>query len=412
MSVIVFPDSPVNGQIYPPKRIPGVNQYKWNASASTWEIVLEIGAPGPTGPTGPQGATGVAGTTGLVGATGPTGPQGATGTNGAFLLTVSPNVGLTLEDYNLSTLYNTLVDDEELSVSVGGAEPTPASEWKEKNLVEVLDTILFPVLQPTYTLPTVSLSASQSGIKEIGAPLTQNLTITAIKNDAGIFTSLNLQRNDTIIASVSGPIGSPYPSLPAQFGFADPNNPNFSYSLSYSNTLTVTTGTTSWDGEGCFNAGLPKDTNKGDTDSRPAQLLSVNARQSSGCLNSSTVSIEGIYPYFWGKSVTAPTAGSIAASIQAGTENKVLASASTGVSAQFDAAAEYIWFAHPAIYTTKTIWFNTPLNQGYIGPTNFINDPVTQTVTSPNGYWAGISYKVYVSNYATNTTGTIQLLNS
>lgn len=39
MSVLIFPDSPVDGQLYPPSPIPGVNQYKWNASASTWEIV-------------------------------------------------------------------------------------------------------------------------------------------------------------------------------------------------------------------------------------------------------------------------------------------------------------------------------------------------------------------------------------
>jgi hypothetical protein len=174
----------------------------------------------------------------------------------------------------------------------------------------------------------------------------------------------------------------------------------------------VTAGTTTWDGTGGFASGLAKKTNKGSTDARPPALLSANAPQSSGALTSSSASINGIYPYFWGKSSAAPSAESIATSIEAGTTTKVLASASGTIGATFDASAEYIWFAHPAADTTKTKWFNTPLNQGSIGAGNFILPPNTRAVNSPNGYWSGINYKIYISDYATNTSGTIQLLNS
>jgi len=373
MTVIVFPDSPTNGQLFPEIPVPGVNQYIWNAASSTWDIV----------------------------------PSG-----GRTLVTIDPNVGLTLMGQNLSTKYNTLVADTEQSVPVGGAPAEAASVWKTRNLVEVLNAILFPLLNPTYTIPTLSLSNSQSGIKEIGSTLSQALTVTGIKNDAGSFGTLAIRKNGTTISSVSNPTGSPHPNIPNQFGYTNPNNPNFSYSHNYTDSLTVTAGSTTWDGTGGFAAGLAKKTNKGTTDSRPPALLSTNAPQTAGSLTSASISINGIYPYFWGKSSAAPSAESIAASIAAGTTTKVLASASGAISATFDASAEYIWFAHPAADTTKTKWFNTPLNQGSIGAGNFILPPNTRAVNSPNGYWSGISYKIYISDYATNTSGTIQLLNS
>ena len=82
MTVIVFPDNPINGQLFPEIPVPGVNQYKWNAAASTWEIVTS---------------------------------------GGRTLVTVDPNVGLALTGQNLSTVYNSLVNDTEQSVPVGGA---------------------------------------------------------------------------------------------------------------------------------------------------------------------------------------------------------------------------------------------------------------------------------------------------
>lgn len=373
MTVIVFPGSPVDGQLFPEIPVPGVKQYVWNAASSTWDIV----------------------------------PQG-----GGTSVTIDPNVGLTLAGQNLSTEYNTLVNDTEQSVPVGGAPAEAASVWKTRNLVEVLDAILFPLLNPTYTIPTISLSYSQSGTKEIGSELDQALTVTGIKNDAGAFGTLTLRKNSSSISSVSGPSGSPYPNIPDQFGYTNPNNPNYSYSHSYTDVITVAAGTTSWDGTGAFAAGLAKNTNKGTTDSRPPALLSPDAPQSSGSLTSASASINGIYPYFWSKSSTVPDATSIAADIEAGATTKVLASASGTIEATFDAASEYVWFAHPAADTTKTKWFNTALNQGSIGPGNFILSPDIESVNSPEGYWSGVNYKIYISGYATNTSGSIQLLNS
>lgn len=287
-----------------------------------------------------------------------------------------------------------------------------ASVWKTKTLVQVLDTILFPELLPTYTVPTLSFSYSQSGIKEVGVLISQELSVSGIKNDAGVFTSLVINRDSSEIESDSSPSATAYSSIPSQFGYSDPNNPNYSYTMEYTDSYAVSLGNTVWDSSGSFNAGLAKKNSKDVADSRSAALLSVNAPQSAGSLQSASATVTGIYPYFWGKTSSAPSAASIADAIAAGTETKVLAVSSGTVQATFDAAAEYVWFAHPASETTKTKWFNTALNQGTIGAGQFILSPVTNDVDSPDGYWSGVSYKIYVSDYATNTVGSIQLLNS
>jgi len=137
MSVLIFPNNPTEGQIYPPDPIPGVNQYFWDTGSETWiqlpacptpegvilvdtgvglvggpityQGIIEIadtgveagsytnanitvnaqgqitevadgasGAVGATGPIGPTGPTGI----GETGPTGPTGPIGETGPTG------------------------------------------------------------------------------------------------------------------------------------------------------------------------------------------------------------------------------------------------------------------------------------------------------------------------------------------
>ena len=327
-------------------------------------------------------------------------------------IVVGANTGLNYSANTLNTIYNTTVSDSVESVTVGGATPLPASDWKTKNLVQVLDAILFPDLDPTYTVPTLTLSGNQSGTKEIGSTINQALVTVGTENDAGIFTVLNLFRQSTQIFTVNNPTGTLTANIAPQFGYADPNNPNFTYQLSGTDSYTVTSGTTSWSATGNYNAGLPKLNNKGVTDSRTAAVRSINAPQAAAGITSSSISINGIYPYFWGKSSTQPTANSIAAEIAAGTANKVLAVASGTVSVTYDAFGEYVWMAHQAAYTQKTVWYFTELNQGLIGPGNFILTPITQNVNGPDGFWSGVSYKIYISDGATITEGALQYRNS
>lgn len=330
-------------------------------------------------------------------------------------LTVKPNEGITLDvDDNIGTIYNTAIADTVNSVAVGGAVSAPASSWKTKNIVQVLDSILFPDQLPTYTNPTISLSASQTGTREIGSTISQVLTVTANKNDAGIYTQLEIIRGSTQISVVNSPTGSNITDIAAQFGYPDPNNPNIRYTLSFTDSFVVVSGATNWKGEGNYQAGLPKLNNKGVTDTRNAAVRNTNSPQAaSNNFATSNQSVTGIYPYFWGVSDTQPTAASIAATIAAGGANKVLAAASGTVTVTFAATAKFLWMVHAASYTTKTKWFNTALNNGNIGAnTDLFGLVLTQAVNSPNGFWSDVNFKMYISTFATSTSGSIEFRNS
>jgi hypothetical protein len=236
--------------------------------------------------------------------------------------------------------------------------------------------------------------------------------LTTTENDAGIFTNLTVRRNGNQIQSVANPTGVQGTNLPDQYGFANPNNPNQIYTLSYTDTLVITAGTTTWSGSGTYSSGLPKNNNKGVADTRTPQVRSANAPQQASSINSGSISVSGIYPYFWGTSSSAPSALSVAAQIVNSQANKVLSAASGTIAVTFEAYAEYIWVAHPASYPAKTKWFNTELNRGNIGLGNFILAPITVNITSPDGNWSNVAYMVYISDVATSTDGEIQFRNS
>jgi len=330
--------------------------------------------------------------------------SGGSGTAGA-------NAGIAIASNVYSTTYNSTISDS-LTVpnTVGGITAgTTASSLKAKNIVQVIDDLLFPTVLPTYTIPIIAtFTASQSGYQEIGSTISQVLNQTHNKNDAGAYTSLVFKRGVTTINTVSSPTGTSITNIAAQFGYADPNNPNLSYSSSFTNSgYVVPAGVTTWTAEGAYDAGLPKQDNKGGTDSRSAAVRSVNAPQAASTLVSSGQSIIGIYPYFWGVSNTQPTAASIATAIQNNTTNLVLADAGSPIEITFSASGQYVWFVTAATYASKTNWYNTALNNGSIGAGQFILAPVTQNVTSPQGYWSAVSFKVYISGFATTTSGSI-----
>jgi hypothetical protein len=163
---------------------------------------------------------------------------------------------------------------------------------------------------------------------------------------------------------------------------------------------------------------LVKKDNKNISDTRTFAVRSTSAPQSAASdLTTNNLSVTGIYPYFWGKVAATsgkPTAAQIAGIIQTntpGTSNKVLADASGTITITFDASSEYVWVAHEASLTNKTKWYNTANNLGNIGAGNFIESPVQQNVTSPQGYWTAVSFDIYISGSATNTSGSHQLQN-
>ena len=284
----------------------------------------------------------------------------------------------------------------------------------------MLDDILFPTVLPTYTLSTIILNSTVTGTYEIGATLSPTLTVDGTKNDAGPFTFIALARtpsggSQVQIASTSSPIQTPAANLPDEFFYANPNNPNYKYTLSFGDSLTGpapapgnNNGTLTYAATGSYSAGLAKKNNKGVFDTR-TPTRNINTPQSALTNFPSTLIIlNGYYPYFYGKASVQKTASDIVSIIQSGSGfEKVTALGSGTLSMNFSANSQWPWFAVFSGYANKTRWVDAAdsTNKGDIGgSTDLFASPTTLSVNSPSGLWVA-TYKIYPSNKVT-TIGT------
>lgn len=332
----------------------------------------------------------------------------------------------------ISTLYNTTVPDATNSILVGGALPRPASDWKTYNMVQVLDLILFPTLNPTYSIPTLSLSSDIIGIKEIGSTISPNLTLQGTKNDAGFFTNLSFVRifnsSPNPLASFSSLATATTTNIPPQYGFNDPNNPNLRFTATYQDSNYVVPAppspssyfsSTVYRGNSVYLSGLTKQDNKGVFDTRPYLELSVNNPQAgSSNLASNNITIVGLYPVFYGTATTQPSFVDVANAISSNSAKSLLVDAQGTITIDWSSVGVFHWFAHYALNTTKTKYFESSFNSGNIGlSTDLFPAPTIHNVNSPFGYWSNIPYKIYISNFPTtttappNTTPNYQLIN-
>lgn len=342
------------------------------------------------------------------------------------LVSVSANTGLGIVDQTLYTIYNTTLDNPDLEVpeDVGGFDAgTQLETLTGLTLVEMFDILLFPTIEPTYTIPTISLYGATNSIVEVGSTLEIDLYADGIKNDAGIYTKLRIIRNtlplltDTVLDERS------VADILPQFGFPDPNNPNSGFTSDIYNESYVIPAPTSssqpetetfYKADGDYERGLKKLDSKEEIDGRNFQVLQPTAPQEANTEYTSTpYKYTGIYPYFWGLSVNDPTINEIVEDITGGTANKVLISAQNTMTINFGGASEYLWFAHFEWYPEKERYFFDGQNNGDIGgPDNLFRTPITASVDSPEGYWSGINFKIYVTNYQTSTFSPVDLLNS
>jgi len=349
-----------------------------------------------------------------------------TGFSASGLVSVSANTGLGIENDVLYTTYNTLLDSSlSMAETIGGLEAgTTVADISGDTFVSLFNDLLFPTVNPTYTIPTISIGGVGNSTREVGTTLSLSITASATKNDSGNFTQLRVLRDGSALVTDTTMTISSATDVPDQFGYSNPNNPNSGFTLNsspYSESYTVpapggssTSTSTQYRVDGNYDAGLAKNDNKGSVDTRTPVVRSVNAPQAaSNNFQSSQYTYTGIYPYFWGVSTTQPTASDIVDEITGGTANKVLSSASSTITITFGASSQYLWFAHFTNYTNKTVWYVDALNSGSIGGgTNLFGTPTTNSVNSPDGYWSGINFEIYISNYQTSTTGSMQLRNS
>ena len=129
--------------------------------------------------------------------------------------------------------------------------------------------------------------------------------------------------------------------------------------------------------------------------------------QGIGNITRNTDEVQTLIPWFWGVSNTHLSVGEIVNLIQIGNCNTVLQYANTDLEIVWAANGKYLWFAYQSIYPNKGHWFNTMLNQGAIGgDDNLFNDAEFGNVVTPL-YTA--EFKIYQSNYATATSGSMIL---
>jgi hypothetical protein len=296
--------------------------------------------------------------------------------------------------------------------AVGGiAQNTTVSQLTGKTMVDLFNDLLFPTTLPTYTIPTITLGGVSTQTLEVGSTYAPNITLSGTKNDSGAYSQIRILRAGSAILTDAVMNITGAGAVPAQFGYADPNNPNYNYGLAsspYAESYRLNSGATSsttYQGDGNYGSGVAKNNNKGSLDVRALALRSVNAPQLSGnTFGTTTYTITGQFPYFYGTSASLPDVNSIASAISGGTATKIMSPDASGtLTIPYNDTNQFIWFAYQNDYTTKTKWYVTALNNGNIDNT-FITTVATKAINSPDGYWAGISYKIHWSVYATTQT--------
>jgi hypothetical protein len=206
-------------------------------------------------------------------------------------------------------------------------------------------------------------------------------------------------------------------SISPIFGYADPNNPNLSYTILIADTpfpvpapVSGGSSTVVYSGTGNYDAGLAKKNNKGVTHSATAAVRNTSFPQATSTgYTSNSQTITGYYPYFYGKTSTSQTPAQIKAIIESGSGfNKVVNSGNGSLTMAFSAVGEWPWFAVYSVYSPKSTWYENALNSGNIGlvPTDLFSAPTTLTVNSPDGIWS-VTYKIYVANKVTTLASAI-----
>jgi hypothetical protein len=434
------------------------------------------GATGDFGPTGATGATGIQGPTGAtgdIGVTGPTGPVAsayfdghlvATGPTAinfsgtgitvyevAGVLTVDvdagtlafrPNSGLAWQDGIIGgtaqTLYNTTISDSVGTVqAIGGLGfGVTAGYLKTLSFTEIFDEILF-TRNPTYTIPTFEISENFPDYLEIGSIISGSATLIGEKNDAGAFNTMTLLRYDdstgltSDVGASSGFSIDSIASIPNQFGFTNPNNPNFRYtaiigdSTGYVVPAPLSGYVTNifYSATAAYSQGQAKNDNRGQIDARPFLVRSTDSPQASDTeFLSNTAGASGVYPYFYG--YTSTIAQNTSANIQGyinnpasipagGTVLKGIASSDGTLLVNFNMTAKFPFFATPVEAGEKIFWRDRDTtSNGYVtgsgapvtnGPLLF--SPVVLSVNPVTSSWPGArNYKIYTCGRTNNAS--------
>ena len=309
-------------------------------------------------------------------------------------ISVTANSGITSTLNTLATAYNTTVADGVVSVSVGGAPAAPASSWKSKNLVQVLDDILFPtILASVGTAKSITLGVSgASGVLEIGSSIARTLTATFTR---GTILDGNGSTNATPL--VGDATGYTFTGT----GISSTTQPGNTLAF----TTAVVSGSNNWAVTAAHAAGTGAY-----YDNKGVAGSNLDAQRAAGTATDSTSAptITGVHPYYYLKSSSPISASAMVAAIENGTATKVVADSTGTLTIPYAPSAQYLAIAYPSTSTTKTRYFVTALDNGAI--TVVFNAVATLSVTT--ALWSQ-SYKIHTSAGAlTNSAANIELRNT
>ena len=269
--------------------------------------------------------------------------------------------------------------------AINAGETVPAGT----NIQELTELLLNKTFYPTFVNPTFGLT-NNAGLREVGSSF--SVTLTFNFNRGQILGKLdNGIWNPTMLQDYRAGIATSY----LLNGVSGSNN---------STAFNVTTilGTNTLNGSVTYGAGAqPKDSKNNDFDNPfPAGTSPIQS-----------TSFEGIYPYFYYKSLFPITPAIMQSAIANGQATKVVASSTGTITIPFVANGEYIAVAYPATSTTKTIWYVNALDNGEI-PGGLLGVANTLPCNSPTNLWNNVNFKIHVSSGLITQPNPIQLKNS
>jgi hypothetical protein len=303
--------------------------------------------------------------------------------------TTAPNTYVCKTDYNAFTgaTYKYNLDSPSVC-TVGGL--LAGAILTGKTAFEILSAILVPELFGVLTNPSSSISANPSGTFEIGCTIS-TLCITACFNRGSItpqYCSASPFR--------SGPANTYcFSGCQVVGAYACSTSPVVKCATNY-----VICATQTWGVCVAYDCGDQPKGSKGTNFNSP--LIAGNS-------NVAAVTLSGIYPYYSGK-VTNGSRPAVTNSLVTG-GTKVVGSSVGTVTVTFGSTGQWTWLAIPATSASRVKWFVNNLDCGFVSrgcASDKYPDECQLCITSGQGCWSNICYKVYMSGFAASDSSPME----
>lgn len=265
---------------------------------------------------------------------------------------------------------------------------TPVEDLSGRSISAIFDDALFPTIEPTKNDESLNsiLTPGSPTLVEVGNTISRDLT--------GNFNQGTIESKD----------GTADVNLVGAANEYEFSGPGISPAVTQGSSLYSFTYTPTTDGQLTWTIVVDYLEATGSYfDSKGNASTIFDTQRGPGSIND-TVSLEVIYPYYWGTSASDPTLDS--SLVLSG--NKELSKSTGTITIDFATSSEYLWFAVPDSAFSgfaKSSWFITALNNGSIGgSSNLFASSVTVNVN-------GQDYLVYKTNFATTPPSPIELRN-